>query len=218
MISVLMPIYNGSEFFEQSFNSILKQTFRSWELLIGVNGHESKSEIYQRIKLIVEEEERVKLFDFPEFRSKSKTLNRLRDCAQNEILCLLDVDDYWDFNKLEKQISFMNKYDIVGTGCQYFGDKKGFPNIPYGEISPEIFQFVNPIINSSSMFLKKDALWREGIEGVEDYDMWLRLNKENKKFFNIKEILCYHRIHKDSAFNTKNNSDIEKKIKNNWNL
>ena len=41
----------------------------------------------------------------------------------------------------------------------------------------------------------------------EDYDLWIRLRKQNKLFFNFDEILIEHRIHKNSAFNSKNNTN-----------
>jgi hypothetical protein len=49
------------------------------------------------------------------------------------------------------------------------------------------------------------SYWNEN--GIEDYDLWLRLRKQNKKFFNFKEILVKHRIHNASAFNSKGNDN-----------
>jgi hypothetical protein len=53
---------------------------------------------------------------------------------------------------------------------------------------------------------------------LNDYEMWLRLWKQNKKFFNVPEILVLHRIHNDSAFNAKGNhnkvADLIKKFQN----
>jgi len=215
MISILMPIYNGVQFLQESFDSIQKQTFVKWELLIGINGHEKNSQTFLKAKQIIENEKRARLYEFSE-TSKPKTLNLLKELAQNEILCLLDVDDKWRNDKLEKQFKFANQYDVIGTACQYFGESCAIPSIPYGEIKPEIFYSYNPIINSSSMFRKKDAMWDEKLDSIEDYDMWLRMNNKNKKFFNIKEILCYHRIHHKSFFNTKDNTLLEKNIKQKW--
>ena len=39
MISILMPVYNGIEYIDESVKSVISQTFKDWELLIGVNGH-----------------------------------------------------------------------------------------------------------------------------------------------------------------------------------
>ena len=48
MISILIPVYNGIEFIDDSVGSVLNQTYTSWELIIGVNGHPENSEVYQR--------------------------------------------------------------------------------------------------------------------------------------------------------------------------
>ena len=37
-ISILIPLYNGIEFLEDSVNSVINQTYKNWELLIGING------------------------------------------------------------------------------------------------------------------------------------------------------------------------------------
>ncbi len=47
MISILIPIYNGIEFIEQSIGSVLTQTYKDWEIIIGINGHEPNSLTYQ---------------------------------------------------------------------------------------------------------------------------------------------------------------------------
>ena len=45
-------------------------------------------------------------------------------------ISLLDVDDIWLPNKLESQIPYMSRYDIIGTQCEYFGDLTSSPNSP----------------------------------------------------------------------------------------
>ena len=50
MISILIPIYNGIEFIEESVSSVLNQTYDQWELLIGINGHPQNSDVYKIAK------------------------------------------------------------------------------------------------------------------------------------------------------------------------
>ena len=45
MISILMPIYNGIEFIDESVGSVLCQTFSEWELIIGINGLPENSDV-----------------------------------------------------------------------------------------------------------------------------------------------------------------------------
>ena len=61
MISILMPIYNGIEFIDESVSSVLRQTYGDWELLIGINGHPPNSDIYIKAK---EYEKKVVKFGF----------------------------------------------------------------------------------------------------------------------------------------------------------
>ena len=203
MISILMPIYNGIEFIDESVISILNQTYNNWELLIGINGHVQNSEVYKIAKKY-EINEKIKVFDFYKIKGKSTTLNELINFCKYDYVAILDVDDIWIFNKLEIQSAFLNKYDIIGSKCIYFGDIEGIiPNIPIGDISNYNFSLQNPIINSSSIIKKSLCFWNEN--GIEDYDLWLRLRQNKNTFYNCSEILVKHRIHKQSAFNSKGN-------------
>lgn len=198
MISIIIPLYNGVEFLDECLNSVYNQTFKDYEILIGLNGHEIDGKIYKTIKH--HENDKLKIIQY-EFVNKSKTCNELLKECKYDIICMLDVDDKWSPTKLEKQVPYIKGYDVVGTFFQYFGETSHLINLKSGEIDSNTFKNINPIINSSSMFYKKDAYW-EDIFGVEDYEMWLRLNREGKRFYNVPEYLTYHRIHKTSYFNS----------------
>jgi teichuronic acid biosynthesis glycosyltransferase TuaG len=216
MISILIPIYNGIEFIDESVTSIINQTFKDWELLIGINGHPANSEIYQRAKIYEGKIDKIKVFDFYNIKGKSNTLNEMIKYCKYDYVALLDVDDIWYPEKLEIQHIFLNKYDVIGTRCVYFGDIRGIiPDIPRLDFSSFNFAEVNPIINSSVVIRKKLCYWNSQFDGVEDYDLWIRLRKNNKSFFNCPEILVEHRIHTDSAFNSgnKNNYNVPSLLK-----
>jgi glycosyltransferase involved in cell wall biosynthesis len=208
MISILIPIYNGIEYIDESVSSVLKQTYNEWELLIGINGHPPNSEVYQKAKEYEAKSDKIRVIDFYPTRGKSNTLNEMIKLCNYDYIALLDVDDIWHEQKLEIQAKFLNNYDVIGSNCVWFGDRNGVvPPIPNGDISDFDFSSVNPVINSSSVTRKELCYWNSNWDGVEDYDMWLRLRNQNKKFFNLQEILVKHRIHNDSAFNAKGNGD-----------
>jgi len=202
-----MPIYNGIEFIEESVSSILDQTYTDWELLIGVNGHPENSEVFKKAKEYEKKSDKIRVFDFYNIKGKSTTLNKMLEFCNYNYISLLDVDDMWHKKKLEVQITYINEnYDVIGSRCVWFGDRPGIvPIIPTGDISNYDFSVVNPIINSSCIIKKELCYWNEN--GIEDYDLWLRLRKEGKRFFNCTEIIVKHRIHSTSAFNAKGNND-----------
>ena len=206
MISVLIPIYNGIQFIEDSVSSVLNQTFDKWEIIIGVNGHPENSQVYQIAKFF-EREGKIKVLDLWKIKGKSNALNQMIKYCSFDYVAMLDVDDIWYEEKLEIQSASLKKYDVIGSKCVYFGDLEGIiPHIPTGDISHFNFLSVNPIINSSSIIRKSLASWDPSLD-VEDYDLWLKLWKEKRKFYNYPEVLVRHRIHKESAFNSKGNHD-----------
>lgn len=208
MISILIPIYNGIEFITDSVQSVLTQTYEEWELLIAVNGHNQNSEVFQKAKLYESLDNRIKVFDFYNIKGKSNTLNEMLNYCKYNFIALLDVDDIWHYTKLETQTKFLSNYDVIGSNCVWFGDIENIvPKIPVNDFSDFNFAQVNPIINSSCIVKKDICNWNSYFDGVEDYDLWLRLRKQNKRFFNCPEILVKHRIHKQSAFNAKGNND-----------
>jgi len=212
MISILLPIYNGIVFIDESVASILNQTYDKWELLIGINGHPENSEVFKKAKEYENYEnacERIRVFDFFNSKGKSNTLNEMIKSCKCEYIALLDVDDIWHPQKLEIQSQlFLYKYNVIGTRCIWFGEINGIvPNIPIGDISNFDFSIVNPIINSSCIIQKELCYWSPKWDGVEDYDLWLRLRKSGKTFYNCPEILVRHRIHSSSAFNAKGNNN-----------
>jgi glycosyltransferase involved in cell wall biosynthesis len=206
MISILMPIYNGIEFIHESVPSILEQTYDKWELLIGINGHLENSEIYKTAKKFEEKSDKIRVIDFYNIKGKSNTLNEMIKYCKYDYVALLDVDDIWQYKKLEVQSVLLNSYDVIGSNCIWFGDRPGIvPSIPQHDFSNFNFANVNPIINSSVILRKELCSWIEN--GIEDYDLWIRIRKQNKKFYNCPEILVKHRIHKQSAFNSKGNNN-----------
>jgi teichuronic acid biosynthesis glycosyltransferase TuaG len=219
-IAIFMPIYNGVEYFDESFNSVISQTIDNWQLWIGINGHPIGSEIYEKILETIKPfafTKNIMLLDFGPPGNKAATLNKMVKMLPSDIqyVALLDVDDVWYPNKLEKQIAVLQSQSpppqIIGTKCKYFG-KNIKPNIipfvPIGDFTTtHDFKRGNPIINSSVIIHTSLAIWNENHSNclLEDYELWLELRKRgNVRFYNCDEVLVNHRLHPDSAFNRKN--------------
>lgn len=201
MISILIPVYNGIEFINESVTSVLEQTFEDWELIIAINGHPENSNEYQIAKEYESISDKICVYDFYNVWGKADTLNRMIPYCKYDYVAILDIDDIWLDKKLELQSALLGKYDVIGSQCVYFGDLENIkPNIPLGDISNFDFTLVNPVINSSVVIRKDLCYWIEN--GIEDYELWLRLRSENKSFYNFNDVLVKHRIHKTSAFNS----------------
>lgn len=209
MISVLIPLYNGIEFLDKTLMSVVIQSYKDWEVLIGVNGWESNSTTFQKAFALAKKlHKNIKVYDL-QTKGKSASLNKLTTLAKFDWIAILDADDIWLPNKLEKQMPYLSSYDVIGTQCEYFGTMTGQPYIPTGDISTFDFFSLNPMINSSLLMKKKYAYWNESNMIIEDYELLLHLRYRDKiRFFNVDEPLVLHRLHPQSHFNHSNASHV----------
>jgi glycosyltransferase involved in cell wall biosynthesis len=207
-ISILIPLYNGIEYLDECISSINMQSYQNFEVIIGINGHDKNSDIYNQALIYANDKIKINEYIFEKDNAgyinyKSVTLNMMVNDVKYDYICILDVDDVWLGDKLKKQVDIIENndcFDVIGTKCRYFGDCCNIPDIPKGNITEFDFIKVNPIINSSVLIKKEHCQWRTDTP-LEDYAMWLELRKNNKKIYNIDEILVLHRIHEDSYFN-----------------
>ncbi len=219
MISILLATFNDERYIAESVNSVLNQTFKDFELLIGFNGTTDKSkEIVSRFQ-----DTRIRIFDYGDDTGKSKTLNKMIGEATYDWAAIQDGDDIWLPQKLAIQFQLKDKYDVIGTYIHYIdedGKKIGAPGLSttHADIVSRSLNRDNQIANSSAIFKTEDIQdiqgWDQSLEGIEDYDLWLRLIKKGCIFHNIPEVLVLHRLHTRSNFNTKS-YDLEKLFRKN---
>ena len=218
MVSILLATYNGEKFIKDSIDSIICQSFKDWELLIGFNGTTDRSkEILREYR-----DSRIRVFDYGEDKGKAKTLNKLIKESEYEWIAIQDDDDVWHKDKLNIQKNYINQFDVIGSMITYideFGNYSGNPSLSFSheDIIRRSFYGQNQVPNTSAIFKKDDAievnLWNEEIDGIEDFEFWLKLMRAGKKFINIQDSLVLHRLHTKSNFNTKS-YDIQKLIQN----
>lgn len=214
MISILLATYNGEKYLSLAIESVLNQSFKDFELLIGFNGTTDNSkEIVKKYN-----DSRIKIFDYGDDKGKSKTLNKLINQSKYDWIALQDDDDFWMPTKLERQIPFTDSYDVIGTFINYINENNevtGSPNLSRFpiEIITHSLSGLNQVANTTAIFKKSIALeiggWKDNLDGIEDFDFWLRLMRLGKKFINVPEELVHHRLHSKSNFNTKS-YDVKK--------
>jgi len=214
-ISVLIRLYNSIDFLEESLKSVLDQTYANWEVLIGVNGRGptggnvviSALEIANRL---AKGDSRIRVMNIPDAKGEAEAMNALVKEAVSDWVAILDVDDKWYPEKLMEQVlcirSLILTPDVIGTQSEYIGDMRGSPNVPNGYIDVNYFKIENPIINSS-VLIRKELLHYTDLYNLDDYDLWCRLALNKKVFYNINTVLTYHRVHKNSYYNSSRTQD-----------
>ena len=208
MITILLATYNGERYIEKSIESIINQTYKDWELLIGFNGTiDGSKEIVKKFQ-----DSRIRVFDYGMDAGKAKTLNKMVKESKGDWFAIQDDDDIWLPKKLERQMLKAEEFDVIGTQIMYVNEEDsptGKPILSEDDftIKQKSLAGDNQIANSSAIF-KKDCLdsvggWSETLEGIEDFDFWLKIMRNNYNFVNLSSIEVFHRLHSKSNFNTK---------------
>lgn len=115
LVSIIMPCYNAEKFISFSIESVLKQTYRNWELIIVDDYSSDKS-----VELVRQfNDSRIKLFINEENLGAALSRNKALKEAKGKWIAFLDADDIWLETKLEEQINFMKINKISFSYTDY---------------------------------------------------------------------------------------------------
>ena len=195
MISILIPIYNTPiKFIKECFDSIEKQTYKEFEVIIVNDGSNKKTTNYlSKIK-----KENWYVYHI-EKSGISKALNfGLNKCNFN-LVARMDSDDIMLENRLEKQVEFFkkNEVDILGSQIESFGFYTGKTQHPHRVIKDIIID-LKWFLNHPSVLYKKDKIialggYNSNFDGLEDLELWCRCLISNYRIFNIDDVLVKYR-------------------------
>lgn len=202
-----MGIYNckNYELLDQSIDSILKQTFQDFELIICNDG--STNGTLEYLKSIESKDKRIKILSYEKNRGLNYALNTCLEKATGEYIARQDDDDISAPDRLEKEIAFLDnnpEYAIVGTLAYVFDDngiwgKYDNPERP----SKNDFYWNSPFMHPTIM-IRKEAY--DAVNGYrisketrrcEDIDLFMRMYAAGYEGYNIQERLYSYRMVND---------------------
>lgn len=109
LVSIIMPSWNTSRFIAESIQSVINQTYKKWELLIVDDCSTDNTD-----KIVASfHDDRIKYFKNKKNCGAALTRNGAMRKAQGEWIAFLDSDDLWTSEKLDHQIKFMKKHNLV---------------------------------------------------------------------------------------------------------
>lgn len=115
LVSVIMPTYNCGRFIREAIDSVLAQTYQSWELLIVDDGSTDDTQAIVGSCT----DERIRYMRNERNTGGALTRNRALREAKGRYIAFLDADDVWLPEKLEKQIAFMADNNYAFTYHNY---------------------------------------------------------------------------------------------------
>lgn len=214
LISVIVPVYNLEQYIVDTIESVLRQTYQHFELIVVDDGSTDRTaEICESF-----DEPKLKLI-----RQKNQGANAARNAglraAQGDYIAFLDGDDLWFPEKLAKHIEHLEQSPEVGISYSQSvfideaGESMGLYQMPkLTDITIRDVLCRNPISNGSCAVLRKevfedikfqddldgteqDFYWDERLQGSQDLDCWFRIALQTDwKMEGIPEILTLYRV------------------------
>ena len=217
LISIIMAAYNAEKTIEQAIDSVLNQTYPNFELLV-VNDC-SKDRTVELVRNIAAKDSRVRLISNVKNSGVSYTRKHGLEEAQGSWIAILDSDDAWAPEKLEKQIALQKKMnaDLLFTGSAFM-DSDGQSIDWYLHAPAEVTYrqlLKQNVLSNSSALVRKELYTKHYAIGDgmhEDFAIWLSILKERRKAYGVDEPLLIYRIAKSSKSGNK-----VKAAKMNWN-
>ncbi len=202
LISVVMPTYNHARFLNAALQSVLEQTYDSWEVIVVNNYSEDNTvEVVNEI-----DDPRIKLINFENRGVIAAGRNKGISISSGKYIAFLDSDDSWYPDKLKECIVLLEKgFDLVCHGEFWVKEGRSKRSVIYGPEKKARYRsllFNGNCISTSATVVRKDTLDKvynfcesPDMVTAEDYDLWLKLSRSGAKIAFIKKILGEYRIH-----------------------
>lgn len=219
--SVVIPAYNASKFLEKALDSVRTQTFDNYEIIVVNDGSTDNTLGILKAYFDRYPELNYKLID-----QENKAIGGSRNSgikeACGEFIAFLDADDIWYREKLKKVYIYLEQNPEADFVChdEHLAENgKIIKRLAYGPYtSHKDLLFKRNCISTSATVVRRDKLLQAELfsedmnfNGVEDYELWLRLSKIcNMKY--IHEVLGRYNVHAEGITN-----DIETHICNSIN-
>lgn len=204
LVSVLIPTFNREATIKRAVDSVLSQTYSDIEcIVIDDASTDSTQKILKNIN-----DPRLKVFTLPENKGVSFARNYGEEKSNGDWIALLDSDDEWLPNRLEKQLRFAKENPklplIHGEEIWVRNGKRVNPKKIHQKSGGRIFRnCLHLCLISPSATLMKRELYRE-LKGFrvdypvcEDYEMWLRVTEKYEVGFIEEPIIIKYGGHED---------------------
>lgn len=216
-VSVITPVYNAENFLSETIESVLSQTYKSFEyLLIDDCSTDNSASL---IKEYAESDSRIKYIKLSENSGAAVARNTGLENAEGRYIAFIDSDDMWYPEKLEKQLKFMKENKKAFTYTKYEriteenGEVIGAPDFPKklnysGLLKNTAIACSTVVIDRQEIGDFRMPLVRKG----QDTATWLKILKEHDYAYLLDEVLNQYRAREGSL-----SSDKFSALKRTWN-
>ncbi|MCF5869655.1 glycosyltransferase family 2 protein [Aeromonas veronii] len=197
LVSIIMPSYNSADTIAKSIESVQKQDYAHWELLITDDC--SSDRTVEIVRQLASQDPRISIevnsVNSGAGFSRNQSINR----SSGKYIAFLDADDLWLPNKLSTQVFYMEQTGAVFsyTAYQKFSDAGlgGILMPPTRVTYKELLR--GSVIGCLTAMFNAEVLGRQNMPLIrkrQDMGLWLRLLQLCKEAHGIPQVLAQYRV------------------------
>ena len=191
LVSIIIPVYNGSNFMREAIDSALAQIYKNIEVIVVNDGSNDNGETE---KIALSYGDKIRYFH-KENGGVSSALNLGIKNMNGEYFSWLSHDDKYTENKIQNQIDLLNRYGdpnliaICGNrqidkNSKYIGKGKRIAGLSNREINSSLNVlerlFINGTFNGCAFLIPKKVfdvcgLFNEELRYLQDSLMWIKI-------------------------------------------
>ncbi len=210
-----MPSFNAMPFLRDAVNSVCRQTYRDWELIVVDDGSTDQSKQY--LKSMTDSRIRV---IYQRNQGPSIAFNRGFAACESEFVARMDADDVSAETRFAEQVAFLRAHPEIGlVGAQYepLGTRRVGRRSHLPVLHDQIFSALlkgrhaicNPTVMCRTSLLRQIGGYRaDGV--LEDWAMFLGMGQITR-LANLDRALLRYRIHAAST-NTRHMAELRSRI------
>ncbi|WP_176720532.1 glycosyltransferase [Brachyspira hampsonii] len=212
LISIIIPVYNGENYIEDSISSALNQTYRNIEVIVVDDGSKDNT-----ANIINNFSSKI-TYIYKDNGGVSSALNCAIKAAKGDYISWLSHDDIYYPNKIEEEVNELKNTDektVIYSGFEFVNEKleliTAFENsskTEYRRLNNNFYSILLSDIGGCTLLIPKVVFsnvgfFNENLLCVQDYDFWFRMFKHGYKVKYIPKVLLQYRIHKKQDSNSK---------------
>jgi len=204
-VSVIIPVYRGSQYIAQAVKSVFAQRFSAYEIIVVNDGSPETEQVERELEPYIQQITYIK----QENGGPSSARNTGILQAKAEYVAFLDCDDSWHPTYLEEQLARLRadpELDLIYCDALLIGTSPNAGktvmeiNPSRGAVTLESLLKLDCSVITSCTVVRRQCLLDAGLfdnerRCCEDYDMWVRIADRGGRLAYQQKVLALRRIH-----------------------